>query len=303
MLSENTLTAFLLLADIGSFQDAARKMGVSNASLSRYIAQAEEQTGFNLFHRHRNKSKLTRAGQKFLIVAKRLKSDLEHYERQVEQLRMTGVGTLRIGCGPLTTRTLIQPLLRHVLQHIPDLRFQIAVSAHVEPLDLLQSGTIDIFIGDLTHTPHSDNVEILVVKKQPVEFVAHPSHEIHNHGTCTLAQIFEHPFASPHLHKHWRATLIQALGNNREAIEKVAVLPQIESDDYGLLTGLLSTPEFIVGGMRETFAEQIALGTALKINVRAPIAWNICAARKKTEKSPALDLFWKQLVAINTGFE
>lgn len=300
MLNENALTAFLLLAEIGRFQDAARKMEVSNASFSRYIGQAEEQTGFELFHRNRNNSKLTRQGQKFLTVAQKLKSDLVHYERQIEQLQQAGVDTVRIGCGPLTTRTLVQPVLRDVLQHIPDLRFQVTVSARVAPLDLLQSGAIDLFIGDLTHTPHFDDIEILVVKKQPVVFVAHASHEIHSRGTCSLAEIFEHPFASPHLHRHWRDTLVQVLGGDSDAVEKVNALPQIESDDYGFLSGLLSGPEFIVGGMKESFSEQLALGTALEIKVHAPITWNICAARKRNDNSKAIDCFWDQLNALNT---
>lgn len=301
MLNENVLTAFLLLAEFGSFQEAARKMSVSNASFSRYIAQAEEQSGFSLFIRNRNNSKLTRAGQKYLVVAQKLRNDQLQYERQVEQLRRDGVGTLRIGCGPLTTRTLVLPVLHEMLKEIPGLRFQIAVSARGAPLDLLHSGAIDMFVGDLTHTPQFDDIEIMVVKKQPVVFVANASHEIHELGTCTLKEIFEYPFASPHLHRHWRETLIDVLGGNNEAAAKVSALPQIESDDYGLLTGLLSEPEFIVGGMRETFAEQLTMGTVREIKVRAPITWNICAARKRNDGLVALDLFWQHLAALNSG--
>lgn len=302
MLNDNALTALLLLAEIGSFQEVAKKMGVSNASLSRYIAQAEEQTGFVLFHRNRNNSKLTRAGQEFLPVARQLKSDLDHYEKRVEQLRETGGGTLKIGCGPLTSRTLIQPILQEIVRQIPKLQVHVTVSAQSAPLELLQNGMIDVFVGDLTFTPDTEKTEILVLEKRAATFVAHTDHDIHNLATCSLHDIFEYPFGCPPLHKHWRNTLIKALGGDQHAAEKVKALPQIVSDDYGLLTGLLSQPPFIVGGMQETFSEHLALGTVKEIKLRSPITWNICAARNTNERSPALDLFWDELSRLNESW-
>ena len=301
MLNENALTAFLKLAETGSFQDAARAIGVSNASLSRYIAQAEEHVGFALFHRTRSNSTLTRDGQEFLPVAIGLRADLERYARQVESLQQKGRTTLLIGCGPLTTRAVVLPLIEQVMRDMPDLRFKVIVSADGAPLELLQSGQIDVFIGDLTYTPNADDVEIFVMEKRPVVFVAHAAHPIHAVGPCSLRQIFEYPFASPHLHKHWKATLIKALGDNAQAIAKVNTLPQIESDDFALLTGLLDRPEFIVGGMHDTFSERLSAQAVKEIAVQRPISWNICAARKMTNSSAALDLFWARLIEGDTN--
>ncbi len=303
MINKNALSAFLCLARTGSFKEAAREIGVSNASLSRYIAQAEDEVGFTLFNRMRNNSTLTREGQEFLPLAQSLRSDLESYTRQVADMRNAGRGVLRIGCGPLTSRTLIMPALQQVRKQLPDLRFEVLVSAYRRPLDLLQSGQFDIFVGDLTYTPAAENIEIVVMDKQPVVFLAHASHEIHTKGPQSLADLFEYPFASPHLHKHWKATLIKALGGDQHAAEKVKKLPQIECDDYNFLTGLLAGPEFIVGGMRETFAEVLATKTAQEIAVSPSIQWNICASRKVQGNSRALNLFWSLLVRMNSANE
>lgn len=299
MLTETTLTAVLALARTGSFRDAAREIGVSNASLSRYIAQAEADTGLTLFHRARNNSKLTREGQQFLPVAQTLRDDMDRYAQKVAQMGLAGHGVLRIGCGPLTSRTLILPLLRHMHAELPELRFEVLVSAYQRPLDLLEDGQFDVFVGDLTYTPNADNTEIVVMQKQPVVFLAHVSHEIHDQGPRTLDEIFAYPFASPHLHRHWRSTLTEALGGDAAARARVDSLPQIECDDYGFLTGLLAGPDFIVGGMRETFTEVLAMKTAREIPVRTPISWNICACRKSNDTSVALDLFWSRLIRMN----
>ncbi len=295
MMNENSLTAFLTLAEIGSFQNAARAMGVSNASLSRYVGQAEDYTGLVLFHRSRNNSTLTRAGQEFLPIAQALREDLNQYATRVAALRETGPGTLLIGCGPLTTRTLILPALRSVRQVTPDLRFRILVSAYARPLDLLQAGKFDMFLGDLTYTPEADNVEIMVMEKQQIQFVAHRDHKIHQRGPQTMAGIFDFPFASPHLHKHWKAALTKALGGGAEAVEKVNAQPHIECDDYNLLTGLLAEPDYIVGGMADTFADLIHAKTVKPVSMAQNLTWNICAARKSQNTSDAVELFWSEL--------
>lgn len=294
-MNENALTAFLALAETGSFQNAARAMGVSNASLSRYVGQAEDHTGLVLFHRSRNSSTLTRAGQEFLPIAQALREDLNRYATRVTSLRETGPGTLLIGCGPLTTRTLILPVLQSVGHVMPSLRFRILVSAYARPLDLLQAGKFDVFVGDLTYTPEADDIDIMVVEKQQVQFAAHRDHEIHQRGPQNIAGIFEYPFASPHLHKHWKTTLVRSLGGGAEAVEKVKTQPNIECDDYNLLTGLLAQPDYIVGGMPETFAELFRANTAKPVAMKQNITWNICAARKSQNTSTAVELFWKEL--------
>ncbi|GAB5436297.1 LysR family transcriptional regulator [Falsiruegeria mediterranea] len=295
MMNENALTAFLALAETGSFQNAARAMGVSNASLSRYVGQAEDHTGLVLFNRSRNSSTLTRAGQEFLPIAQALREDLNRYATRVAGLRDTGPGTLLIGCGPLTTRTLILPALRAVRHVMPDLRFRILVSAYARPLDLLQAGDFDVFLGDLTYTPDAEDVEIMVMEKQQIQFVAHRDHEIHQRGPQTMAGIFEYPFASPHLHKHWKATLIKSLGSGAEAVERVNAQPHIECDDYNFLTGLLVEPDYVVGGMPDTFPELIRTNTVKPVSMKQNLAWNICAARKSQNTSTAVELFWKEL--------
>lgn len=301
MLNENALTAFLSLARTGSFQQAAKEMGVSNASFSRYVAQAEAQAGFPLFHRRRNNSQLTRLGQEFLPLARKLRTDLDRYGSRVAAIREHGVETLLVGCGPLTTRTIIGPALQAVMETKPELRSKVLVSAYGRPLDLLQSGQFDVFVGDLTYTPPAEGVEIMVLEKRTVSFFAHPDHAIHDRAPCSITDIFGFPFASPHLHKHWKAKLIEALGDDQAAADLVSKQPQVESDDYTFLSGLLTEPRFIVGGMQDAFAELLDTKKAREVPTKAPLPWNICAARKHDNRSEALDALWTQLEAFGAA--
>ncbi|NVO56183.1 LysR family transcriptional regulator [Rhodobacteraceae bacterium B1Z28] len=295
MLNQKSLSAFLILADTGNFQEAAKRMGVSNASLSRYVAMAETQVGFALFHRKRGNSGLTRDGQAFLKVARKLQTELQACERQIAHIRSDTGQTVHIGCGPLTPRTLIKPAIEGALQTLSDLKVRVSVSARQAPIEMLESGEIDIYVGDLTHTPETENIELMMFEKRAVVFAAHVDHPLHSASVCALSDVFDYSFASPHLHKHWRAALTKALGGTEEAAEKVRALPQIESDDYAFLTSLLGDNTLVVGGMPETFAELVSTGSVKLIETDPQITWNICAARKSGQGQPVVDLLWQQL--------
>ncbi|SDX30670.1 transcriptional regulator, LysR family [Ruegeria halocynthiae] len=298
MLSEKPLSAFLHLAETSSFQQAAKRTGVSNASLSRYISLAEEQVGFVLFDRRRGNSTLTRKGRAYLPVAKKLYSDLIACADQTNRIRLETDQVVHVGCGPLTPRTLIQPALSAAQMAYPGLRARIDVSARQTPIEMLENGEIDIYVGDLTHTPETENIELMMFEKRAVMFAAHISHPLHKMDNPSLKDLFSHPFASPHLHKHWRAVIAQALGGTPEAAEKVATMPTIESDDYAFLTTLLTEDGFVVGGMPETFAEAVATGEVALIEPHPRIQWNICAARRAGDTHSAAQVFWQKLQSL-----
>jgi DNA-binding transcriptional LysR family regulator len=301
MLNRNELAAFLSLVETGSFQHAARALGVSNASLSRYIRQAEEQAGFALFKRGRGDTSLTPAGKKMLPLALDLNQDISQFAKRLEDIRSDGHSTLKIGCGPLTTQTVVRPALSEVMRTFPDMRCEIIVKAAVEPMEALTKGEVDIFVGDLTHTPNSGEaeIEIQVLKRQPVIFVACKDHEIHDIGPCSLSDVFRFPFASPFLHKHWRTVLSKALGGTNQDIDRVNNMPQVLCDDYAMVAALLKGSDLVSGGMKETFFEPIALGLLREIKVQNSLLWNICAVRQTRKNTPVMDAFWNAVSRQN----
>ena len=63
---------FLMVAETGSFIDAARKMNVTQSTVSARIKVLEEQFGRSLFERSRNGATLTGAGLLLLAVQRRI---------------------------------------------------------------------------------------------------------------------------------------------------------------------------------------------------------------------------------------
>lgn len=299
MLDPKTSSAVSVLARFGSFREAAAALGISPASFSRRIGEAENYCGQKLFERKRSGAVVTPAGQEFLRLLEVFEAASGVFEQGVTRLRDTGSDILRIGCGPLTTRTVIAPLLTDLQAQMPELRARVDVRATKEPLEALRGGQIDVAVCDLTHTPDLSDLDILMVRRQPVSFWARPEHPIHVRGALTLAELFREPLLSPHLHRHWRTSIAEVLGGDEAAWQRVQRLPSIESDDYGLLAELACQSDVIVGGMAESFAEHAALGTLVKIETKNEMLWNICGARRKGVSFTALDRFW---AALSEGY-
>jgi DNA-binding transcriptional LysR family regulator len=296
MIDDNCIAAVKKLARLGSFQGAAEALGTSPASFSRRIARAESFVGHPLFERARSGTHLTPAGSKFVGLLDTLGDARSIFEIGVDRLRETGVDTLRIGCGPLTTRTLIAPVLSRLLGEVPDLRVSVMVRADKEPLEALRSGTLDLAICDLTHTPDLSDLDLQILRKEPVSFWARPGHPVHAQGPISLSAVFALPLISPFLHKHWRAAIARALGDDESAWLTVKAMPLVECDDYALLVDIATRGDLICGGISDAFEQHETLGLLKRIQTTNSMTWNICAARRKGVALPAVDAFWDELI-------
>ncbi|MEQ9447718.1 MAG: LysR family transcriptional regulator, partial [Rhodospirillaceae bacterium] len=90
------LRDFIAVAETGSFSKAAKRLRVSQPTLSRRIAALEEQLNGHLFQRTPKGLLLTEAGESVLIGARRVEEEALAIERQADAARQTLTGTVRI---------------------------------------------------------------------------------------------------------------------------------------------------------------------------------------------------------------
>lgn len=92
------LRYFQTTATSKSMSAAARKLGISQPSLTVAIRQLEKHLGTTLFLRERNGVRLTSTGEVLLRHASTLLSLVEHAEQDVRGLESDEVGSFVIGC-------------------------------------------------------------------------------------------------------------------------------------------------------------------------------------------------------------
>ncbi|AZO79897.1 MULTISPECIES: LysR family transcriptional regulator [unclassified Bosea (in: a-proteobacteria)] len=138
------LEAFARSAETGSFSEAARRLGLTPAAVSRNVAMLERNLGVRLFQRSTRKLTLTEAGESFREA---ISGNLEGLQAAIAGISSAGgepAGVLKVSLSPTFGTSYILPLLPSFLARYPRVRPE----WHFEnrPVDLVAEG-YDAAIG------------------------------------------------------------------------------------------------------------------------------------------------------------
>jgi DNA-binding transcriptional LysR family regulator len=116
------LEAFMHSAEHGSFSEAARRLSLTPAAVSRNVAMLERNLGVRLFHRSTRKLTLTEAGETFRLA---IADNLEGIQAAIAGVAADGgepTGMLKVSMAPTFGVTHILPLLPGFLARYPRIR-------------------------------------------------------------------------------------------------------------------------------------------------------------------------------------
>ncbi|MTI52665.1 MAG: LysR family transcriptional regulator [Alcanivorax sp.] len=171
------LTAFLAVAESGSFSTAAERLFVTQPAVSKRIAQLEQQLGTRLFDRVGRRIRLTEAGEALLPRARQVLLDLEDMSRAISNLTGTVSGTLRIGTSHHIGLHRLPPVLRRFSREYPDVKLDIHFIDSEEAWEAVLHG--DLEMGVVTLPPQPDpRLHSEAVWQDPLVFMAAPEHPL-----------------------------------------------------------------------------------------------------------------------------
>ena len=137
------LRYFLEVAREGSVTAAAKKLYVSQPSLSQMLKQVERELGVTLFDRSVSPFQLTYAGEKYLQAANTILSANERLENQLQEIREENSGRLRLGISVQRAMQVLPLALPWFMAQFPHVLLEITErgSAHLE--ELVLQGQVD----------------------------------------------------------------------------------------------------------------------------------------------------------------
>lgn len=179
------LTAFLAVAESGSFSTAAERLFLTQPAVSKRIAQLEQQLGTRLFDRVGRRIRLTEAGEALLPRARQVLLDLEDMSRAISNLTGTVSGTLRIGTSHHIGLHRLPPVLRRFSREYPDVKLDIHFIDSEEAWEAVLHG--DLEMGVVTLPPQPDpRLHTQAVWQDPLVFMAAPEHPLARLDRVTL---------------------------------------------------------------------------------------------------------------------
>lgn len=133
-LSWDLIHSFLTVARLGSLSAAARKLGVSQPTLSRDIQALEIGTGLNLFKRTTQGLQLTESGHRLMEAAGRMDDAADLFARQASGLSVELQGTVRISANEIVGIYLLPAAIAAFRQKHPAVQIEIVISNRASSL-------------------------------------------------------------------------------------------------------------------------------------------------------------------------
>lgn len=166
----------MAIAEEKSFSKAAKKLFISQPSLSQYIMRLEERLEIKLFDRTTNPLILTYAGEKYIETAKNILSLNKQMEEQLRDIADSKKGCIKIGI-PISVERYIMPMvLLEFNKRFPEIEIEIEEHTAIKLEEMLVNGEVDFAIMHLPILDKKIVYEPISVEK--IFLIAPPKYEI-----------------------------------------------------------------------------------------------------------------------------
>ena len=145
----------IAIAEEQNLTRAAKKLYISQPTLTMYLNRLEESLGVQLFDRRKNPVLLTPAGKHYIEKMREI-AEAEQILRGELRTVSDPARTFRIGSSRVRGHYWLPPLLRLLSERRPELSFTVSLGSEKQLQKLLEKDSIDMAIGTLADIPESD---------------------------------------------------------------------------------------------------------------------------------------------------
>lgn len=190
------LRYFLAVVREESITKAAEVLHITQPTLSRQLAQLEEEIGVKLFDRGTRKIALTNDG---LLLRRRAEEILElvdKTERELSEQDENIEGTVSVGCGDLKNVQLLPELFRTFHERYPAVKFDLYTATADHIRDRMERGLTDI--GLLMEPVSVEKYEFIRLNQKERWVVAmHPDAPLAALESITAQDLLDKPLILP----------------------------------------------------------------------------------------------------------
>ncbi len=166
----------LTIAKEGSFSKAAKRLYVSQPSLSATVKRIEEKVSVPLFDRSTTPISLTEAGEEYVRYALEIEEKERDFSRYVSDYTKSFKGSIRIGGSSLFAAFMIPFMISNFNREYPNVRFEITEDTTKNLTEKLALGTLDIILDNAIIK--DDNIDSTVCTSEMLLLAVPRSFEI-----------------------------------------------------------------------------------------------------------------------------
>src|SRR6201996_6886517 len=199
---------FVTVAEETHFGRAAERLQMAQPPLSQQIKALEAEMGVTLFQRTTRKVELTAAGERFLPRARAILASVDEAVTEAAQVADGCLGRIAIGFTGSATYDLLPSLVRVLRADLPGIELDIRGEMLTpDQVAALLDGTLDR--GLLRPPVHTAEVEVHVLRREPLIAVLPEHHPLAGRDRVQLADLRDDPFVA--YPSHHRSVVYEAV--------------------------------------------------------------------------------------------
>lgn len=154
----------------GSISAAARRLNVSQPSLSQMLRQVENEYGVTLFDRSVSPLRLTFAGERFLEAAGLILNANERLENELQEIRQANSGLLRLGVSVQRGMQVLPAALPWFSMQYPRVTVKLTEGGSARLEECVEQGQIDLALAAVESM--SPNLSYTLIRKETIGILA-----------------------------------------------------------------------------------------------------------------------------------
>ena len=158
------------IAQEESITAAAKKLYVSQPSLSQMVRQVESEYGVTLFDRTVSPLRLTYAGEKYLKAASVMLTANERLENELREIRQENSGLLRLGISVQRAMQILPVALPWFTMQFPKVSIDLREEGSARLEKLLEDGEIDLALAAIESV--SPRLSYTLIEKEIIGVLA-----------------------------------------------------------------------------------------------------------------------------------
>lgn len=236
---------FIVLAECGSYHEAAELLFIAQPSLSKHIKSLEKELGFELFDRSGKKTVLTEFGQSFLPYARKL--DETHIAFQKNLLTKDEGRLLKVGISPLFSAPDIATILSPIKEIFLNYHITVLQAPEGELIDKLRSSQCDLLLisnhkSKLLSLFDPDLYQVTPIFHRPLAALLPQNHPLSQQETLSISQLVGEPYIGLNKDPKWDTQF----NNPIIYAERIGLIISLVQQGFGVsvlpaFDGLLST--------------------------------------------------------------
>ncbi|WP_017653169.1 LysR family transcriptional regulator [Fortiea contorta] len=187
------LQAFLAIAETGSFQQAARRCGVTQSTISRQIQSLEADLAVELFHRTTH-AKLTLGGERLLPRVRKICQEWQSATDELADLIAGKQPELCIAAIHSLCGSYLPPVLQKFCHDYPDVQLRITSLGSDRALKVLKDGLVDLaIVMNNRFLTTSREMVVETLYDEPIEVLSAASHPLAKYEHIPWSELIRYP--------------------------------------------------------------------------------------------------------------